>query len=109
MYQLRLGFTCFSLSQIISIPVLLKSTMATVTIDFLDHLPMFCVGDLPPGKYGDSFNAGKKSKEFSKMMFAAHGHPKDWSAKNFTSLTDLCTHGGNPDGNMGGIVSIFAP
>jgi hypothetical protein len=66
---------------------------------------MICAGPLPPGKYGPSFRKGEPPKS----IFGEYGSGKDWSAKNFTGLADLCTANGNPQGNMGGIVRISTP
>jgi len=74
----------------------------TKKIDLYKGQRMFCGGPLPPGNYGVSFNTeGEKRKMRMKLERGVVG--VNWSAKNFTSLADLCTIHGRPDGNMGGL------
>ena len=92
----------------IFVVVLLQPEIATALIDFDDPHRMFCRGELPPGKYGESFYTEGKERRM-KMKLGKMRVAMNWSAKNFTSLADLCTARGNPNGNMGGVVRISIP
>jgi hypothetical protein len=92
----------------IFVVVLLQPEIATALVDFNDPHRMFCRGELPQGTYGEHFyTAGKERK--MKTRLGKKRVTTNWSAKNFTSLADLCTARGNPEGNMGGEVRISAP
>ncbi|MCJ1475231.1 hypothetical protein MMC13_003892 [Lambiella insularis] len=59
---------------------------------------LFCPDELPKGWYGDT-----PDKQLLRYTLAQLDVPlDDWSAQNFTSLTDLCAASGNPRANMGG-------
>jgi hypothetical protein len=108
MCHLRLApISCF-LYYLISFVALFRLSLAayedsnpreTPNLD-LDMRRMFCHGSLPHGKYGRSVPSWDVRRTFRAMACG----PQDWSALNFTTLADLCTEHGNPDGNYGGAV-----
>jgi len=87
---------------IIFVAVLLQPKIAAAPVDFNDPHRIVCSGELPPGRYGESFYKEGK-KRMMRMKLVQNRIAMNWSAKNFTSLADLCTARGNPEGNMGGV------
>ena len=104
------------------LPLLLTLLLLTITLlplpslctppssaNFPSRLPLprdrlFCAGPLPPGTYGGTLPAQAIRYKLASL---ACGDKAPWSAANFTDLADLCTVGGNPEGNMGGMVRLF--
>ncbi|MCJ1292862.1 hypothetical protein MMC34_004415 [Xylographa carneopallida] len=100
------------------LPLLLTLLLLTITLlplpslctppssaNFPSRLPLprdrlFCAGPLPPGTYGGTLPAQAIRYKLASL---ACGDKAPWSAANFTDLADLCTVGGNPEGNMGGM------
>ena len=53
----------------------------------IDSRKMFCEGELPAGRYGETRMAFDIRTRFMREAC----YPEPWSAANFTDLNDLCT------------------
>jgi hypothetical protein len=103
MFHLRLNSVFFFVSHVIFLAVLLQP-IAAVGVDSSFPTRMFCSGPLPPGRYGESYNTNDPKTQKARELLEKTGEAMNWSAKNFTILSDLCTMHGKLGGNLGGQV-----
>ena len=90
--------------------IFLTLAMPDDGLSFIDYRRLFCPAELPKFPYGVSEIAtwpyGLSGAAFMirDILRDEHCDYDEWSWRNFTSLTDLCSAQGNPNGNMGGVV-----
>jgi len=89
MYPLLLVLCLFFSAQVLIQPI--HATRSHYRM-VLDYSKVFCTGPLPKRTFGEI------TQNWSI-------YNTRWSHLNFTSLADLCSAHGNPQGNMGGMVS----
>ena len=89
------------------------SAMLDDELGYIDYRRLFCPAELPRVPYGP-INTATWPYGLSGAMYVIRDILReqncdyyDWSWMNFTSLADLCSAQGNPNGNMGGMVRTY--
>ena len=105
-----MGALILFLSILIENCVFTVSAMRNDELDYIDYRRLFCPAELPKFPYGPSpvaawpYGLTGTSYMIRDILREEHCDYDDWSWRNFTTLTDLCSAQGNPNGNMGGSV-----